>query len=62
MQKQTTRKWMNRPVRARTKMVSFRVSLDELRDLEVEALRRRVNLSDLMRLALDRLLNDRAGR
>lgn len=62
MQKQTTRKWMSRPVRARTKMVSFRVSLDELRDLEVEALRRRVNLSDLMRLALDKLLSDRAGR
>ena len=37
-------------------MVSFRVSLDELKDLTREADRRQVSVSYLLRLALDRML------
>jgi hypothetical protein len=52
------RKWTNRPVKSRSKMISFRVSLDELAALEVEAGRRQVSLSDLLRLALERLFGN----
>mgnify|MGYP001133256138 CR=1 FL=1 len=52
------RKWTTRPVKSRSKMISFRVSLDELAALEVEAGRRQVSLSDLLRLALERLFGN----
>lgn len=53
----SNQRWVRRPIRTRTKMVSFRVSMDELRELEVEAARRQTSVSDLVRQALARLLN-----
>lgn len=57
MNRLSNQRWVRRPIRTRTKMVSFRVSLDELRELEVEAARRQTSVSDLVRQALARLLN-----
>lgn len=56
MNRYSEQRWIRRPVRSRSKMVSFRVSLDELQELELEASRRHLSISDLMRLALARLL------
>jgi hypothetical protein len=55
MENKDGRKWGVRPDRSRTKQIAFRVSLDELQDLKVEATRLQVNLSDLLRMALARL-------
>ncbi len=57
MNRHSEQHWVRRPVRSRSKMVSFRVSLDELRELELEATRRHLSISDLVRLALARLFS-----
>lgn len=38
-------------------MISFRVTTDELRNLELEADRRQINISVLVRQALERMLD-----
>ncbi len=53
---QATQSWTTPPVRSRSKLVSFRVSIDELATLEAEANRRKVSLSGLLRQALESLL------
>jgi hypothetical protein len=55
MDKKDGRRWGVRPHQTRTKRVSFRVNLEELRELEIEATRQQVNLSELLRMAVDRL-------
>jgi len=59
MERDDRSNWGSRPRRSRSKMVSFRVSVDELEDLKVEAARLRVTISDVMRLALETLLGKR---
>ena len=43
-------------------MVSFRVTTDELHELEIEAERLRVSVSDLVRQALERMLKGQRGQ
>ena len=50
--------WRERPAKKRSKMLSFRVTSEELRLLTLEAGRRRLTLSQLLRLAVGRLLGD----
>ena len=53
------RKWANnRPIKTRSKMISFRLSLDEMNDLEIEATRRRMSVSDVLRMALEKMLGN----
>jgi len=52
------RNWGRRPCKKRAKMVSVRLTQDELRLVTVEANRRNLSLSELLRLALERLLGE----
>jgi hypothetical protein len=39
-------------------MISFRLSLDEMNDLEIEATRRRMSVSDVLRMAIEKMLGN----
>jgi len=53
--------WVNRPIKSRSKMISFRVTMDEMQSLEHEADRRQINISTLVRQALEQLLDQRTA-
>ena len=54
-------KWARRPIRSRSKMISFRVTTDEMQSLMVEADRRQISVSVLVRQALERMLDQRSA-
>jgi len=57
MERTGTEQWVGKPAKSRSKMISFRVTTDELRNLELEADRRQINISVLVRQALERMLD-----
>jgi hypothetical protein len=58
LRRRSTEKWSSWPAVKRNKRLTFRLSRDELRDLTIEANRREMSLSDLVRQALNSLLSD----
>ena len=57
MERTGSEQWIGKPAKSRSKMISFRVTTDELRNLELEADRRQINISVLVRQALERMLD-----
>lgn len=51
--------WISKPIKSRSKMISFRVTTDEMQSLELEADRRQITISVLVREALERMLEQR---
>ena len=54
----TPSRWIKRPPKKRNKMLSFRVTHEELRYLTLEANRQQVSLSELLRQAIKRFLGE----
>jgi predicted HicB family RNase H-like nuclease len=54
-------RWTRRPIKSRSKMISFRVTMDEMQSLELEADRRQISVSVLVRQALERMLDQRTA-
>jgi hypothetical protein len=54
-------RWTRRPIKSRSKMISFRVTTDEMQSLMSEADRRQITVSVLVRQALERLLDQRSA-
>jgi len=61
MDQELSPKWTGRPLKTRNKMVSLRVTKEELRELERQAARRQTSVSQLLRAALEQLLGQGQG-